>query len=238
MTDHELAIWSLWVAAISAVGSFVALSLYFFKEFIIPSVRRRIIRYRAVDASWCITSKDRYILKYAEQSDRDEHPVMDLVLPSHTSDLFLHILLEARTSFYRSSVEFSFEGDRNAKPILLYWFHPFVARGRQEKHPDLDHIYYDPNHFVDYHLNYHITDQTDIPRGDTVTYGFKINTRDPGKYELKIETAADGIASPAFLTLYVQDPPYSKQVRCTEPKHGQCLVRLFSDRRSHQDTPR
>src|ERR1700730_16717608 len=104
MTDHELAIWSLRVAAISAVASFVALSLFFLKEFIIPSVRRRIIRHRAIDASWCITSRDRYILKYAEQTDQDEHPVMDLVLPSHTNDLFLHILLKARTSFYRSSV--------------------------------------------------------------------------------------------------------------------------------------
>ena len=149
MTDHELAIWSLSVAAISAIASFVALFLYFLREFIIPSLQRRIIKYRAVDGSWCITSKDRYILKYAEQTDQDEN----LVIPSHTVDLFIHILLKTRTSFRRSSVEFSFDGDPNGKPIISYWFHPFVARGRQEKHPDLDHIYYDQNHYADYHLN-------------------------------------------------------------------------------------
>ena len=106
---------------------------------ILPFVRKRIIKKRAMDAFWCITSKNKYVLKYAEQSDQQEHKILDLTMPSHTKDLFLHILLKARVSFHRSGAEFPFDGKISGKPVLLYWFHPFVARGHQEKWPDLDH---------------------------------------------------------------------------------------------------
>src|SRR5215469_6471622 len=140
MTDHDWIVATFWVAFFNAIAALCAVALYFLKEIVSPLLRRRIIMNRAVDASWCITSGDRYIVKYAEQTGRDEHSVMDLILPAHTDGFFIHILQKARANFRITDVEFSFNGEIDKKPIIQYWFHPFidaVARPRDDRQKDL-----------------------------------------------------------------------------------------------------
>jgi hypothetical protein len=122
--------------------------------------------------------------------------------------------LKARSGFLRTGAEFSFDGDMNKKPIIQYWFHPFVVRGRQEKHPDLGHKYHDLNHYADYHLNYHIMDRNNVPKGEMLTYGFKIDTREGGNYKLIMAITADGELAKSSLILWVKDPPYSEKFQC------------------------
>jgi hypothetical protein len=228
MTDHELAIGALLVAAISAAASFVNLLVYIMKEAIVPWFhRRKLHHYSFEQPQWVITSKDRYDLKYAPQ-DNEEHATIDLILPSHTPDLLIHIILTARASFLRTDIEIAFDGDRRKKPVIQCWFHPFVVRGRQERHPDINHQYYDPNHYTDYHGNYHISTQLYVPKKQTLTYAFKIDTRDKGTYKLTMELTVDGIISRPWLTLRVEDPPFSEMVRCVAEEHHEkeCFVQL------------
>jgi hypothetical protein len=225
LTDHDLAIWAFGIAVANACAAFAAVVLYLAKEIISPFFHRKKLRHRALDASWGITSKEKYALKYAQQDDR-EHLVIDLTVPSHTQDLFLHIILKARTNFLRTGAEFSFNGDARKKPVIQYWFHPFVARGRQEKRPDLRHEYYEQSHYSDYHGNYHIMDPCSVPKGDVLTYGFKIDTREPGYYELTLSITADGVSSLSSLNLCVADPPIFERVRCVDEKHGECFAWL------------
>jgi hypothetical protein len=225
MTELDWVRWTFWVAAFNAAAAFLAVVLYFIKEIILPYFRKAILRKRAVDAVWCITSEDKFKLKYAVQDER-EHETVDLVVPAHTTDLFLHILLKARTDFHRAHAECSFDGDRNQKPLIQYWFHPFVARGKQERRPDPGHPNYDPDHYADYHLNYHISTPLQVPKHNTLTYGFKVDTRNSGSYVLTVEIVANGIASKSSLNLRVEDLPFSKRVRCVYRPHGECFVQL------------
>jgi hypothetical protein len=129
MTDHELAIWAFRVAAISAAASVINLLVYIIKEAVVPWFHGRKLLYNAFEQPlWVITSKDRYDLKYAPQ-DGEEHLTIDLILPSHTPDILIHIILKARASFLRTHADIGFDGDRHKKPVIQYWFHPFVARG-------------------------------------------------------------------------------------------------------------
>jgi hypothetical protein len=231
MTDHELAIWALLVAAISAAASLINLLVYIVREAIVPWFHRRKLLHHAFEQpQWVITSKDRYDLKYAPQ-DNEEHTIIDLILPSHTSDLLIHIILKARASFFRTHAEIGFDGDRHKKPLIQYWFHPFVVRGKRERHPEINHQYYDPDHYSDYHGNYHILTQLYVPKKEILTYAFKIDTRDKGTYKLTMELTVDGILSKPWLTLRVEDPPFGKTVRCVrgvteEHPHKECFVQL------------
>jgi hypothetical protein len=65
MTDHELAKWALAVAVISALASLINAILYFWREKITPWLHRAKLRHHAFEPRWVITSKDRYVLKYA-----------------------------------------------------------------------------------------------------------------------------------------------------------------------------
>jgi hypothetical protein len=227
VTELDWIKWTFWVAAFNAVAAALAVVLYFAREFIVPYFHRRTLLARAVDASWCITSGDRYQLKYASQ-DNDEHEVMDLVLPADTPELFLHVLLKARTSFVLTHVEFGFTGAINAKPAFQYWFHPFIARGRQKKYPDYAHPSYDPTHYADYHGNYHITTEASVPKNEVLTYGFMIDTHQPGVYQFTVAMNADGVLSKTSLTLQVKNVPFEELVRCVDEKHHECFVKIGS----------
>ena len=220
MTDHDWIVLTAAIAALNAFAAIFAALFYVIKEFISPSLRRHRLEQRAVDASFCITSRDRYLLKYVQQDDM-EHETLDLVMPAHTNDLFLHILLKVRTEFYQSAVEFGFIGERDKVPIIKNWFHPFVVRGTREKYPDENHPSKDPDHYTDYHGRYHIVSQGRRPRGGVITYGFKIETRGPGSYPFTIEIAANGTSSKTSLTLVIEEVPRMK-ARCQV--HAECFI--------------
>jgi hypothetical protein len=153
--------------------------VYCLREFVYPFYRRWKLKEPA-RAYFIITSKDRFDLKYAAQDER-EHILETLVLPSHTYDLLLHIVWEAKIDFMQNGVEFVFEGDSHAKPLFNYWYRPFVKTGTSTRKPGEY-----PGHYIDYHDNYHIDAVRQMAKGQWHTSAFKITTRDPGIYYLKV----------------------------------------------------
>jgi hypothetical protein len=214
MTDHRLIF-------LSAVFAFLALVCYAAKEFVYPLIHRSLLRNRPVDVFFNITSRDRFVLGYAAQ-DMLEHQTVELAVPAHTNDLYLQLLLNVRTSFFQTSFELDFSGTLTEKPLIKHWFLPFVEIGRGEKHPGPDHPQYDQNHYVDHHKNYHIVDSAVRPKGSKITYGFKIETRSPGRYQASIVLVADGVESTSSsLTLFVESPAVTS-VRCVT--HRDCFI--------------
>jgi hypothetical protein len=200
----------------------VSLGAYLVREFICPWIRR--IRLRSpVKALFVITSIDRYELKYAIQ-DEEEHFTRELVLPAHTKDLLLHLILTAKLGFTQSHFELSFAANKDTKPLIQYYFHPFIKIGppatpRERKPGEV------PGHYIDYHDNYHIDEIRHKAMGQTTTYAFKISTRDPGLYKLKIGIAAGGVDGSAFLRVRVESPLRTR-MRCTIVAHWLgCYIR-------------
>jgi hypothetical protein len=213
--DHYLLI-------ISTIFIILTLAAYCLREFVYPSIRRARLKW-PVKSYFVITSNDRFDLRYAVQDDQ-EHEVKVLVLPSHTHDLFMHIIWRPKLDFTQSSGEFSFEGARQRKPLINYWFHPFIKIGHSIRRPGEY-----PGHYIDYHDNYHIGGAHQRARGQTITSAFKITTRDPGMYYLKMGFVADGIDGVADgtpgaigLRVRVEDNPKT-EMRCECHRH--CLIK-------------
>jgi hypothetical protein len=110
----------------------------------------------------------------------------------------------------------SFDGNRKSKPLIGYFYHPFVNTGDAVKQPGKS-----PGHYIDYHENYHIDEERHRAFHQYITYGFKIGTRDPGTYKLSICVVADGVDGEVSLPVYVEDKPTTK-MKCT--KHWFCTV--------------
>ena len=146
LSDHALLV-------ASAIFIFLTLVAYIIKEFIAPYYRNHVWRH-PVKPQFVITSSDRYEVGYASQDDR-EHFVKELTLPAHTQNLFLHFILTAKVAFDQTALELSFEGDRGSKPLINYYFLPFVKIGTREKRPGEAQ-----GHYIDYHDNYHIDNAT------------------------------------------------------------------------------
>jgi hypothetical protein len=206
---------------ISTIFIILSLVMYWLREFACPAIRRYRLKW-PFKSYFLITSKDRFDLGYAAQDD-NEHEIKVLVLPSHTYDLFLHVILKAKLDFTQHHLEFSFEGARQRKPLINYWFHPFVKSGPSVRRPGEY-----PGHYIDYHDNYHIEGVQHRAEGQTITAGFKISTRDPGIYYLKIGVVADGVDGVADgtdgrhgeigLLVRVEDHP-TTNMRCGTHSH-------------------
>jgi hypothetical protein len=205
--DHSLLIVSTIFIIVTAIA-------YCIKEFVLPILRNRRLR-TPVTAHFVITSMDRFNLGYAIQDDI-EHFTKELVLPSHTDDVFLHFILIARDSFEQNNFELSFEENRDSKPLIKYWFLPFVKVGTKEKKPGEA-----PGHYIDYHDNYHIDETRHRAKKQTIVYGFRITTRDPGIYTMKTGITADGIDGSTTLIVRVEDKPRTP-MRCET--HSGCFV--------------
>jgi len=208
-----------WIAII--IAGF-AVFFYVFKEIIVPRIHKILLKKSAVDVFWDLLSCEQYKINYLSQ-DLREHKTVEFVAPSHTREVFIYILVIARRPFLQTHFELSFDGDMEKKPLIKFWFNPFVKRGKNAKYPDSDHPDKDQNHYVDFHENYHITDTTVRPNKTVIPYGFKIETRNTGIYRASIVVIADGIErrSPLPLTTYVEEPP-STHVRCVE--HRECFI--------------
>lgn len=212
--DHYLLV-------VSTVFIILTLVAYCLKEFVYPIVRKIRLRYPA-KAYFLITSIDRFDLWYAKQ-DEDEHETEILALPSHTHNLLLHVVWRPKLDFIQSGAEFSFEGDREKKPLIHYWFHPFVSVGEQTKKPGEY-----SGHYLDYHGNYHIEGVHNRAKRQTLTSAFIVTTRDPGIYYFKISIVADGVdgvvdGTPGAIGLRVrvEDHPI-KTTKCH--LHANCII--------------
>jgi hypothetical protein len=204
---------------ISTIFIILTLLAYCYREFLQPSVRRLRLK-SPVKAYFLITSNDRFKLGYAVQDDQ-EHATKVLVLPAHTHELLLHLIWTTKLDFTQYELEFSFEGnDGLRKPLINYWFHPFIKIGPSIRRPGEY-----PGHYIDYHDNYHIVGVRNFAKGQTITSAFKITTRDPGIYYLKVGIVADGVDGIADgtpgaigLRVRVQEHPNSN-MRCVTHSH-------------------
>jgi len=218
LSDSKVDHYLLYVSTVFVILTTFA---YCLREFVYPSYRRWRLK-KPARAYFIITSKDRFDLKYAVQ-DEHEHRLEVLVLPSHTNDLLLHVVLEAKFAYVQNYLEFVFEGeDGHAKPLFNYWHHPFVKTGDITRKPGEY-----PGHYIDYNDNYHIDGARPMVKGQWQTSAFKITTRDPGIYYLKICTPADGVDGVAEgtrgaigLRVRVEDHP-TTNMKCLE--HGDVI---------------
>lgn len=212
------------ISIITSLIIAASLLAYIFKEFIYPSIRRWRLKY-PVKAHFLITSLDRFELGYVQQ-DNEEHFTKFLVLPSHTHNLVIHFIWKAKLGFTQNELEFSFEGDRAQKPLFCYWFLPFIKIGDRTRKPGEY-----PGHYIDYHDNYHIASPRLVAKGQIATAGFRIATRGPGVYYLKIGIPADGVDGEADgtpggpgLRVLVRNDPTNPAIRMRCYEHPHCEV--------------
>lgn len=197
----------------------LTLLAYLVKEFAVPWVRRSRLRH-PVDLRYNITSQDRYKLLYIVQN-KDEHNTNLLVLPSFTYNLLFHVVWINKLDFTQSELLFSFEDqkddNRDRKPLIHSWFHPFVKVGDATRKPGAY-----PGHYIDYHDCYHIREVVNRPKGQAITNAFIISTRNSGRYYFKIAIMAEGVEGEAWLPVLVEDVP-ATVMKCTV--HKGCLIK-------------
>jgi hypothetical protein len=213
--------WTKWLSSdhgplvIGTIFIVFSAGAYVVKEFAWPLLRHFLLQH-PVRARVIITSDDRYNVGYAIQNEF-EHETKELVLPPHKDGLMLHFILTTRLSFTQTHLELSFEEDRNSKPLIEYYFSPFIKVGKQEKKPGETET-----HYLDYHDNYHIDEIRERLWGQTIAYGFKITTRNPGRYTMKIGVGADGVDASTTLIVRFEAKPTGNML-CK--KHANCIVR-------------
>jgi hypothetical protein len=98
-------------------------------------------------------------------------------------------------------IVFGFYGEQDQRPVPKHASNEFVKIGkRREQHPEIDE-----GHSLDRSDNYHIREDRHFSNPNNYTYGFIVQTREPGVYPIRFEMITDcGYAFPvkgAFLTV-------------------------------------
>jgi hypothetical protein len=207
--DHNLILLTMIFAGATVL-------LYVVKEFVSPFIRRRRLMSRPFDLFFNVTSADRTTLGYVHQ-DAEQHKTVDLTVPSHTDDLYIQLLMQTKLAFQQSELVFGFDGDNGRYPLIKYWTIGFIKVGIKEKHPGIS-----SDHYIDHHDRYHVVETKYRPKGNWITCGFKIQTRDPGIYRGRLEMLIEDVEFTSSLTLNVEDSPKTV-VRCVD--HPDCFIR-------------
>jgi hypothetical protein len=225
-----VAAWSedhIWVviAALCAAGS---LAFYLAKDIIKPFLHWRILKKRPIDSYFIIEDKHKYHLGYLHQDDRS-HKTLDLTVPSHRDDIYIQLIMQARTAFTLSHLVFGFDGLRGKYPFIKHYSLGFIKVGISDRHPGEW-----PSHYIDHHDRYHITDTTFYPKKQWKTVGFKITTRHPGVYRGRLELSVDGVEFTDYVNLYVEEEP-ERIMRCVD--HKDCFIRPLNQEIANQSPP-
>ncbi len=128
----------------------------------------------------------------------------EVVLSAHT-ECHIQINRDVSVSHMEHELIIYFEKPRAGTPEIIGTKNLFMARGmKKERTPETDE-----NEYVNVMGSYHIKRDNFVSKGNTYTTGYRLKTKEPGRYPLKIMTiteAGEG-TSARDLLIIVQEPP-------------------------------
>ena len=168
-------------------------------------------------AYFIIPSSHHYKSEIA-RSNEHEHRVKSITLPAHSTTT-IDLYIEASVFLETSQVYFGFTGDFQRKPYFIEVFNQFVTQGyRRSVVPGNN----DNDDYIDKHKFYHAAEKWYWSIGDGKTYDFKINTNEPGSYDLEINFLGDISAGKiADLRVVVENEPHTL-MHCVRREHMSC----------------
>jgi hypothetical protein len=193
-----------WVV-VSPGLSAVVLAILIWVQFIRPWSRRKKLLTPGT-IRFIITSRNRRILPYASQDDR-EHFIKELVVPSN-KEIPIELTFTPSLHFSSTELAFGFVGENlDEKPTIKKYFTPFIIRGKiREGNPEDNE-----NHYVDHHQFYHIKANRTYSVGTDFAFGFIIETHNPGTYDAQVIFSGDEAEGNLKLKVRVENEPRSNE---------------------------
>jgi len=209
----DLAAWPWW-NAISAVGSILGVIATAGIGWYISGYLRISHLKNPASAHFIVPSSRQHTCDFARQNEH-EHRITTAVLPTH-SICIVDLVIEPIRDLQTTEFMLEFMGDLNTKPYAFEVLNRFIEAGpRRVVVPGEE----GNRDYIDKHKLYHYVQKMFWTREMVRAYGFKIKTKDPGTYEVRIHivgTLVAGIVS--GLRVVVQDEP-RQLMYCVEPAH-------------------
>lgn len=180
-------------------------------------------------AHFIVPSSLQHTCDFASQNGH-EHRLTTAVLPAH-SVCIIDLIIEPVRDLQTTEFMLEFVGDLDAKPYAFEVLNRFIEIGpRRIVVPGEG----DNRDYIDKHKLYHYVTEMSWPREITKAYGFKVKTRAPGTYDIRIHivgTLVAGIIS--GLRVVVQDEPW-QLMYCVDPSHmsWNCAAGIVPSKRS------
>jgi hypothetical protein len=213
----ELADWP-WNMIGAAISSASLIATIIIGSFVIHDVRR-LDRPRKSSKSpgiahFIISSSAHHNSEVA-RSDELEHRVKSITLPAH-SVTTIDLYVESAVFLETSQVYFGFVGDFRGKPYFSEVFNQFITQGhRRSVVPGNS----DNNDYIDKHKFYHAVEHWYWSIGDGKAYGFKIDTNEPGTYNLEINFLGDISAGKIADLKVVVEEKLHTLMHCVREEH-------------------
>ena len=116
----------------------------------------------------------------------DEKKLTELHVPAKAS-VDIQINREPRLHYTEYELALGFDGPPDKRPYASRARNLFIKRGRfKEGTPDTD-----DRHYIDAKDAYHIKEQRELTKGNTYTVGFAVQTRESGRYPVRLRTITD-----------------------------------------------
>jgi hypothetical protein len=112
--------------------------------------------------------------------------VRELLAPPD-SEFSIQLRVWPLLEFDIHEIVFGFVGDQDRRPVPQRAFNEFIKIGTRRKQvPGVD-----DGHLIDYSDNYHIREDRAFSKPNNYTYGFLVQTREPGLYPIRFEIITD-----------------------------------------------
>lgn len=121
-----------------------------------------------------------------------------------------------RIAFKERELVFGCDGDMNKKPYATACVVHFKTTGQNTWFPDRD-----TNHYMDVHKYYHRRESSDRNFGTHFVCGFRLVTRDAGRYRTTVTYVTDEREGEDELWIRVEDEPQTCMKR---DSHWECGV--------------
>src|SRR5260221_2920418 len=205
-----------WVV-VSPGLSAVVLAILIWVQFVRPWWRRKTLLTPGT-IRFIITSRNRRILPYASQDDR-EHFVNEMIVPSN-SEIPIELTFTPSLHFSSTELIFGFIGENlEEKPHVENYFTPFIIRGTmREGSPENN-----DNHYVDHHQHYHIKATRSYSVGTDFAFGFIVKTHNPGIYDAQITFSGDEAEGNLTLKVRAENEPRAP-MQCVMKGHKNCVI--------------
>lgn len=110
----------------------------------------------------------------------------ELHVPANRS-IDIQINREPHLHYTEYELIFGFKGPLDKRPYAQTAKNLFIKRGQfKEGSPDTD-----DRHYIDTKDAYHITQQRKLTKGNTFTIGFTVQTREPGRYPVRLRAITE-----------------------------------------------
>jgi hypothetical protein len=183
--------------------------------------RRRRYRLRLPCSAWFhIPAQNQRQISFAEQN-HDSHHVEELTLATN-SVVEIEFLFHPLVSFEVSEVYFGCDSPKGSQPIVQSYRNLFIDRGVPEESPET----HPDTNYTDNHNLYHIRKSRVLAHNEVYSYGCKVETREPGRFEFKLFFVVDvcGRTKNKLFIRVEENPMTRMRCFCREHRWQGCFI--------------